>query len=167
MHRGNPGAARHAQGEAHVSLTIRTCGPDDLPAVLDLMAQLGEAAHAQAAPAMETMQAVFKDMERLPDIYLNLVGIAEGQVVAFISVIFYKTLFHRGGTALINELIVDRAFRRAGFGQALVHRARQEALARGLDELEVGTETHNRPARQFYRKCGFDEEYVLLGMEFA
>jgi len=35
-----------------------------------------------------------------------------------------------------------------------------------MDELEVGTETGNGPARQFYRKCGFDEEYVLLGMEF-
>ncbi len=35
-----------------------------------------------------------------------------------------------------------------------------------MDEIEVGTETDNAAARRFYKKNGFDEEYVLLGMEF-
>ncbi len=39
-------------------------------------------------------------------------------------------------------------------------------MARGLDELEVGTEKTNQGAQRFYQKCGFDQEYVLLGMEF-
>ena len=48
----------------------------------------------------------------------------------------------------------------------MVERAKEEALRRGMDELEVGTEKTNEGAQAFYKKCGFDEEYVLLGMEF-
>jgi GNAT superfamily N-acetyltransferase len=80
--------------------------------------------------------------------------------------IFYKTLFHHGGTALINELVVIQAIHGRGIGQALVAKARDEALARGMDEIEVSTEYENLPARSLYKKCGFEQEYVLLGLEF-
>jgi hypothetical protein len=48
-----------------------------------------------------------------------------------------------------------------------VAEVKEEALARGMDEIEVSTERDNGLARQFYRRQGFDEEYVLLGMELA
>ena len=68
--------------------------------------------------------------------------------------------------ALINELVVSQAYRGRGIGQALVAKARDEALSRGMDEIEVGTEQDNLAARSLYQKCGFDQEYVLLGLEF-
>ncbi len=147
-------------------VTIRQCVPGDLPAVRDLMQQLAE--HARPANDFDLpgMARILEEMDGLPRIYLNLVATEGDRVVGFISVIFYRTLFHNGGTALINELVVDRAVRGGGIGSRLVAAAREEALARGMDELEVGTERGNRPARHFYRKCGFTEEYVLLGMEF-
>ena len=146
---------------------IRVCTAGDLPAVLDLMVQLGDVAEAQVVLSLEHLHRLYDDMARHPDIYLNLVAESEGKVAGFISLIFYKTFFHHGGTALINELIVDRAWRGAGIGGALLERARAEAIDRGMDELEVGTERTNEPAQRFYHKHGFDEEYVLLGMEFS
>ncbi len=43
---------------------------------------------------------------------------------------------------------------------------RAEARRRGMDEIEVGTEKTNLAAQRFYRRVGFDEEYVLLGEDF-
>ncbi len=105
-------------------------------------------------------------METLPQIYLNLVAEISERVVGFISIIFYRTVFHKEGTALINEPVVTNSERGKGIGHALVQRAKEEALSRGLDEIEVGTENTNQAAKRFYQKNGFDLEYVLMGMKF-
>jgi len=149
-----------------MTLTIRPYSPSDLPAVYALLVQLYESVHAQQELDMSRMQSIFQSMDAQPEFYLNLVGVEENGIVAFLSQIFYQTPTHAGGTALINELVVERAHRGAGLGQDMIRRARREAIARGMDEMEVGAEKDNLPALSFYHKCGFDEEYVLLGMEF-
>lgn len=90
------------------AIEIRPCELRDLPAVRDLMIQLSEAAHATHEFEPAVLEELFQRMARTPEIYLNLAAVAERRVVGFVSVIFYQTFFHRGGTALINELIVDR-----------------------------------------------------------
>ena len=146
--------------------SIRSCEAGDLPVVLDLMVQLSESAHSAPDFTLEGLSRLFAEMDQAPAFYTNLVAVCDHQVAGFISVIFYKTLFHHGGTALINELVISQAFRGRGIGQALVAKAGEEALSRGMDEIEVGTEYENLPARSFYQKCGFDQEYVLLVLEF-
>ncbi|MGE5509206.1 MAG: N-acetyltransferase family protein [Chitinophagales bacterium] len=145
---------------------VRPCTREDLPAVGKLLAELSEVARGQALPDLARREVLLAEMEAEPGTYLNLVAEREGRVVGFLSLVFYRTFFHEGGTALINELVVRRDLRRAGIGRALVDRAQAEAKARGMDELEVGTERTNEPALAFYRKAGFEQEYVLLGMEF-
>lgn len=147
-------------------IIIRDCEERDLEAVAGLMKELEEVATATSDFAVDNLKSLVKEMGKLPEIYRNIVAEYNGRVVGFISLIFYKTLFHKGGTALINELIVNRECRGRGIGTALVQTARDEALKRGMDELEVGTECDNKAARSFYKKCSFNEEYVLLGMEF-
>ena len=149
-----------------MSVHIRRCERRDLPAVRELMRQLEEVAPTNTDFRLDKLEATLAEMEQLPAIYLNLVAVAEGRVVGFASAIFYKTLFHEGGTALINELVVDRTVRGAGIGSRLVEEIKREAMARGMEELEVGTEQSNILAQRFYRRRGFDKEYVLLGMEF-
>lgn len=52
-------------------------------------------------------------------------------------------------------------------GRLLIERAVEEARRGGMDEIEVGTEKGNAAALRFYRSNGFEEEYVLLGMELG
>ncbi|HHY28393.1 MAG TPA: GNAT family N-acetyltransferase [Desulfitobacterium dehalogenans] len=144
---------------------VRLCETDDLPGVVTLMNELREVAQGEEV-TFQSISKVFSEMERLPEVYLNVVAEISGKVVGFISVIFYRTVFHKGGTALINELIITQAERGKGIGKRLVLMAHEEALKRGFDEIEVGTEKTNVVAQKFYRRCGFNEEYVLLGMEF-
>lgn len=147
-------------------LNIRQCKEEDLLEVVALMKELQEVASGGEHITIENVRRIFMKMKELPEIYMNLVGEISGTIVGFISIIFYKTVFHKGGTALINELIITESQRGKGIGQSLIEKAKKEALKRGLDEIEVGTEKTNYSAQQFYRKCGFNEEFVLLGMEF-
>jgi ribosomal protein S18 acetylase RimI-like enzyme len=105
-------------------------------------------------------------MQSSPGTYHNLVAEVQGRVVGLLSLVCYRTLFHQGGTALINELVVQAGQRGRGVGRLLVREAVRRARAAGMDEVEVSTESGNRAAAGFYRACGFHRRYVLLGMEF-
>lgn len=146
-------------------IEIRPCTLNDLPAVQALLRQLAEVAEPTSTLTLEELEKTFLSMTAQPSFYDNYVAMESMHVVGFISIIYYQTMFHQGGTALINELVVDRDRRGAGIGKALIARAVHEAKARGQDELEVATELDNEPASSFYRACGFDVEYRLLGLD--
>lgn len=148
-------------------IEIRELRAGDLPAVRGLLGQLAEQAGEGDRSARDIdVEALFLEMSGSPRFYQNWVAVEGERVIGFLSLIFYRTLFHAGGTALVNELIVDRDRRGGGVGRLLMDRAVAEARGRGMDEIEVGTETDNAAALRFYKKNGFDEEYVLLGKEF-
>ncbi len=130
------------------------------------MQQLGEFAHGENQFQLEHFQSLFEKMKANPATYHNLVCEVDGRVCGFLSLVFYGSFFHRVGTTLINELVIDSGQRSLGLGRQLIEAAIAEARARNMDEIEVGTEVTNLAAQQFYKKCGLNEEYVLLGMEF-
>lgn len=146
---------------------VRPCLLEDMPSVVDLITQLARVSGIEKIFQVDEFERMFKKMQSLPDQYANYVYVIDGKVTGFISVVFYKTFFHRVGTAQVNELVIDEQFRGKGIGQALMKAAEKEARHRGMDELEVGTESDNLAAQKFYRKYGFDEEYVLFGLEFV
>ena len=146
---------------------VRSCLQEDLPAVMDLITQLAQVSGNTKEIQLEYFERMLKEMQARPKMYVNYVYVLDGKVIGFISVVFYQTFFHWVGTALVNELVVDEQFRGKGIGQALMKTAELEARRRGMDELEVGTENNNLSAQKFYRNYGFDEEYVLFGMEFT
>jgi len=147
-------------------MTVRPCEEKDIPAVVDLITQLAEVASGGKDFDLERFHALFHQMTKKPETYANFVYEDEGKVVGFLSEVFYMTFYHRVGTAQVNELVVDDNYRGKGIGHALMKAAEEEARRRNMDELEVGTESENLRAQAFYRKYGFDEEYILFGMEF-
>ena len=146
---------------------IRELCHGDLEEVRALLAELAEftSGGARSVDAID-IEGIFNTMRRAPEVYASWVAVEAGRVIGFLSLIFYKTLFHPGGTALINELVVARDRRGQGVGRLLVRRAVEEARSRAMDEIEVGTERGNTAAQRFYKASGFAGEYVLLGMEF-
>ncbi len=147
-------------------MPVRLCDEKDLPAVVDLITQLAEVATGGKIFKLTKLQDLFSKMSARPETYANYVYELDGKVVGFLSMVFYMTFFHRVGTAQVNELVVSDGYRGKGIGHDLMKMAEQEARRRNMDELEVGTESENLEAQKFYRKYGFDEEYVLFGMEF-
>ena len=142
-------------------ILIRPILDKDLLAIADLLRQLADHAHSTFEMDVYHVRSVYSKMISSPQSYKNLVACKNEVAVGFISVVYYLSFFHEGGTALINELIVAADHRNQGIGKALVQRAVFAARQDGMDEIEVGTEKGNRPAAAFYRNSGFD-----LGMEF-
>ena len=147
-------------------IQIREACLGDLEAIVALLGQLKEAISLSGPLGSAPVKTTLEGMLRLPEVYRTYLAVEERRVVGLISMVLYKTLLHPGGTALINELVVADSARRRGIGRKLVEAGIAAARERGMDEIEVGTETDNRAARRFYRSVGFDAEYVLFGLEF-
>lgn len=67
-------------------------------------------------------------------------------------------------TALLQNLVVGRLYRRRGIGGRLLNVARQWALEHGLNRITLETQTKNYPAILFCQQagfvfCGFNDQY--------
>ena len=147
-------------------IIIRDLGKEDLISLKVLLDDLNNAVKFKHEINEKDLNSVYVNIDKYPEIYSNYVAIENDKIVGFLSIVFYKTFLHKGGTALINELIVAETHRNKGIGKKLIQKAIESAKSRGMDEIEVGTEITNTKAQNFYKKTGFNEEYVLLGREF-
>jgi len=147
-------------------IIIRDLGKEDLISLKVLLDDLNNAIKFNHEINEKDLNSVYVNIDKYPEIYSNYVAIENDKIVGFLSIVFYKTFLHKGGTALINELIVAETHRNKGIGKKLIQKAIESAKSRGMDEIEVGTEITNTKAQNFYKKTGFNEEYVLLGREF-
>lgn len=60
------------------------------------------------------------------------------------------------GYASIEDMVVDRSFRRQGVGRALIQRARQWTGEKGLAGIRLETQNNNVGACRLYEQCGFE-----------
>lgn len=157
---------RREHGDDARGIELRSMAGTDIPAIVRLLNELAEFATTFAQFDPQTVTRTFTAMSTNPGIYRNFVAEKDGTVVGLLTMVCYRSLFHRVGTVLINELIVSRKVRGSGIGTLLLSAAQSLARDEGYDEIEVGTERANRRAIEFYQKNGFNEEYVLLGREY-
>lgn len=87
-------------------------------------------------------------------------------VVGLINFSLHQTAITPGMSGMIDELIVSEDYRGQGIGKKLVSSAINRCRQLGCWELEVSTEKVNTRAREFYKRCGFEENSVLLEMHF-
>lgn len=143
---------------------IRKWKQDDLGQISALLSQLAESIGESFPYGPKQIAKQYAAM-RDSDFYESFVYLRAEKVVGFISVVYYRTVLHRAGTALINELVVDKAYRGIGIGKELLSYAIKRAQQRRMDEIEVGVVKQNTAAQKFYRNNGVNEEYLLLGKE--
>ena len=58
--------------------------------------------------------------------------------------------------AVIDNVVVEKASRRAGIGQALMEKAREWAVAKGAESIELTVWEFNQGAIEFYRTLGYE-----------
>jgi ribosomal protein S18 acetylase RimI-like enzyme len=145
---------------------IRKWKLEDIELITNLLNQLSKDLRENESYKIKTVKKHFMEMEKDENTYVSYVYIKNKKIVGFISLIFYRSVFHRIGTALINELVVDSDYRNIGIGKELIEYAIKKAKAKKMDEIEVGVMKDNEGAVKFYKMNGFDEETLLLGKEF-
>ena len=142
-------------------MTIREAVPGDIPAVLDLIHQLGETDRPGPAATIGSLQAALGH----PAIGV-LIAEDGGRVEGFLSYTARPNLYHGADAGHIDELVVDRRARGRGLGTALLTAFLDQMQRRGCAEVSVGVLADNYGAQRLYRAMGFTEEVVLLERHF-
>lgn len=141
-------------------LEIRDATPDDLPALAQLLAQLGY-------PGSDSFLADrIRQLRVHPDALL-LVAHAGSKVLGFISLHFMPQIALAGDFCRIAYLCVDEAARSLGVGALLEQRAVAEARARGCDRIELHSHARRHDAHRFYARQGYDESPKYLVKRLA
>jgi GNAT superfamily N-acetyltransferase len=139
-----------------VSLTIRDARPGDAPALAPLLDQLGYPALPEAVRRRIEVLAA-SDADRL------VVAELEGRIVGLAAIHVSLSLEYDEPAAKLSAIVVDRAHRRRGIGEALVAAMEAEARTRGCGLIFLTTAERRRDAHAFYRRIGWEE----TGRRFA
>jgi ribosomal protein S18 acetylase RimI-like enzyme len=144
-----------------VEINIRKAVESDYQEVKQLVKQLYYTLDVKDGMEKELRSDKFKIFLKDLEIII-LVAEIDGSVVGYLTINFNKALLDIGTTAIIDELVVDKHFRRMGVGKKLMAAAVSEAKSQKCSEIGVGTELENTDAREFYKKCGFSEIGVIF-----
>ncbi|SDR15459.1 GNAT family N-acetyltransferase [Thermostaphylospora chromogena] len=143
-----------------MTITIRRATLADLPALLELYLQLHP---DDPRPPAETARRVWARMEAQEGRTV-LVAVADGpadgtpgeEVVAGTADCTVMANLTRGGRPylLVENVVVDRAFRRRGVGRRLMAAAADLGRAAGCYKVQL-TAADTEEAHAFYEACGF------------
>lgn len=84
----------------------------------------------------------------------------DGAIVGMLSLVVVD--IPTGRKAWIEDVVVDEAARGLHIGQALVERAKEEALTLGVRKIYLTSNPSRTAAHALYRKCGFEEYDTTL-----
>jgi ribosomal protein S18 acetylase RimI-like enzyme len=147
------------------NITIGPATEADLPLIkpllLELLKAMDNTEGFNIEQAFENIRILIKDSASH-----ILLARDKDTVVGFVNFTTRKTLMHPGLSGLIDELVVCSSHRGLGIGKNLLLAAIKKCRELGCCEVEVSTEKSNAHAREFYRRCGFEEDAVLLEINF-
>jgi ribosomal protein S18 acetylase RimI-like enzyme len=145
-------------------ITITPATEIDLPSIKPLLLELMDAMENtedfDVEQSFENCGILIRDPA-----YHMLVAKDKDTVVGFVNFTTRQTIIHPRPSGLIDELIVSRSHRGRGIGKQLILAAIQRCRELECCEVEVSTEKSNTKAREFYLRCGFEEDAVLLEMD--
>lgn len=146
-------------------MRIREWEYGDVSEIAGLLGELNQALGEDQLIDEKNIEEHFREMKKYPELYRNYICEQDGRIVGFMSLLFYRSVYHQVGTTLINELIVSKACRGQGIGKQLIAFCKELSKQRRMDEIEVGVMKDNQRAIDFYKANGLVDEYFILGME--
>jgi len=91
----------------------------------------------------------------------------DDKVVGFIDIHVFPDFVEGAPIAIIQNLIVEKNYRKMGIGSKLLKRAVEESEKQNAAELHVWTEFENQQAISFYTEHGFEKRALLLEKEIC
>jgi GNAT superfamily N-acetyltransferase len=135
------------------ALTIREAAPPDTPTVLHFIQALAtyeRLAHEVTATQAELHDALFGQAAGLH----ALIGEADGETAAVALYYYTYNTFKMRRNIFLEDLFVEPAHRRSGFGLALLRHLARKAVAEDCRLLEWRVLNWNQPAIDFYERIG-------------
>lgn len=146
---------------------IRTATRDDLPRLIELLAQLSldDPREDLGSPRPAAYDAALDEVLNDPRQTL-LVAEAGGAVVGMTCYIQVPNLSHVGRPyAIVEDVVVDAAHRGKGYGEALMRRALELAREGGCYKLVFTSNKARTDAHRFYQRLGFKATHEGFRMD--
>ena len=132
--------------------TIRTAGPADEPAVVELWTEAFFTGHPEGVSEPYTAQD-FADTDEVADVYVADSG---GTVIGAVALFDAD---HDGinirGEAELARLAVTSSARRHGVGRALLEHCHEQARRRGCDAMVLWSGPHQTAGHRLYESAGY------------
>src|SRR4030042_3716161 len=134
---------------------IRTATENDLPRILELYQQLAIPPvddRDEQDPVIESHRQAFADIKSLPGCEV-IVAEEDGQVIGTSMLMIVPNLSHSGKPWIIVEnVVVDKNFRRTGAGKLLMEYIKRKAKETGCCKIQLMSDKRRtEEAHKFYR----------------
>ena len=107
-------------------------------------------------------RASFRRLLSLPAFGRTWLLFEESKPVGYIVLTIGFSFEFHGHDAFIDELYVDAAYRRRGFGRQAVAFVEQKAREMGVNALHLEVDRGNEPALELYRRSGYEDHGRFL-----
>jgi GNAT superfamily N-acetyltransferase len=149
-----------------VAIDVRPAGVGDLAAVRRLLAHLHE---PSTEPSMEVAwsMAVWTRILGDPNRTVLLAVDREEYAVGTTDLLIAPNLTHGGAPwAIVENVVVDPAWRSRGVGRALLRQALRTAADAGCHKLQLASADERVEAHRFYERLGFTRAAVGFRWSF-
>jgi ribosomal protein S18 acetylase RimI-like enzyme len=136
---------------------IRRAEACDLPGIVALLADddLGRGREDATAAALPRYQSAFEALSRDAN-QMPVVLLVDGTVAGYLQITFIPGLSRQGlWRGLIESVRINRRFRGAGLGEALMRFAIEACRDRGCKLVQLTTDKSRADAHRFYARLGF------------
>ncbi|MYV55750.1 GNAT family N-acetyltransferase [Streptomyces sp. SID3212] len=141
-------------------LEIRPAGPDDLPAIVALLADDPLGAQRESPDDLTPYTAALDRLTRDPHQHA-VVAVRDGRVVGTLQLTIVPGLSRRGATRSIIEAVRVHADERgSGLGTRFIEWAIEESRRQGCHLVQLTSDTTRTDAHRFYERLGFTASHV-------
>lgn len=139
--------------------TVRAATESDIPKILELYRQLAintSPTELSRSSSLDDYRRVFAQIQSFTG-YELLVAEEQGEVVGTMVLLIVPNLSHGAlPWAVIENMVVDKRYRRQGIGKLLMDYAITKAKSTGCYKVQLLSNKKRREAHQFYRSLGFE-----------
>jgi GNAT superfamily N-acetyltransferase len=140
-------------------MQFRDANETDFEGCLPLLQQLWPSLKITGADVepqiFQEIKKVFYQLLKNPDAKVILAE-ADGQIIGLLDLTFRETLFYRGWTMIIEDLIVDENYRRRRIGTQLVRLAEEIAQRRSCHTIELNSDLYRKETHRFWEAIGYE-----------
>ncbi|MFE9553749.1 GNAT family N-acetyltransferase [Streptomyces sp. NPDC006692] len=141
-------------------LEIRPAAPEDIPAIVAMLADDPLGAQRESPDDLTPYRAAFDRLADDPNQHL-IVADRGGQVVGTLQLTIIPGLSRRGATrSVIEGVRIHGAERGSGLGTRLIEWAVDESGRQGCQLVQLTSDLTRTDAHRFYERLGFEASHV-------
>ena len=142
-------------------LTVREVNTGDAEVLARLQAEMDDHALDETGSEVAAMRDILLDMAAYPFFKAYLAMDARGEVVGTFSLLVFSSPSHQGTSqAVLDAVVVTRARRGEGAGEAMLRQAMRIASEAGCYKLMLSSNLKRMDAHRFYERLGFSQHGV-------